>query len=151
KSFQFGFEFVELCTHVGNAHADFLHLRAERFLLLAKSFLLLAELFLLLAEFLLGSPEFASAIDGGLVADNVGLLVNLKPDEVAGDALAKFLDMASVGGGARHGEGIGLAGDDDEALVVVVSVGISVVVGVCGLISHRLRTQRQRKRLSLGF
>src|ERR1035441_9347701 len=74
--------------------------------------------------------QFAGAVDGGLVANDVRLLVDLEPDEVAGDAFAQFLDVAGVSGGTRHGEGVGLAGDDDEALVVVVAVSVGITVSV---------------------
>jgi len=97
---QFSFELVEFRCHVRNGHMNLFHLFAERFLLFSQSFLLLAQFFLFLAEFLLRSPQFAGAIDGRLVANDVRLLVALEPDEVAGNRLSQFLDMAGIFGRA---------------------------------------------------
>ncbi len=106
------------------------HSLAERFLLLSQSLLLLAECFLLFAEFFLGRPEFLGAIDRGLVANDVGLLVALEPDEISRNLLSELLDMTRIFTGARHGERIGVAGNNHEALFVVITEGVRVAMFV---------------------
>ena len=126
--FQLCFQFFEVGVHVGDVDANLLHLCAEFLLLFAQSFLLFSERFLFFAKLLLRLPELPGAVDGGLVANDVGFFVALEPDEVAGDLLPEFLDMVGVFRRAGHGEGVGLAGDDDEALFVVVAVVIRKAV-----------------------
>jgi len=121
---QFGFQFFEVCVHVGDVDANLLHFCAEFLLLFSEGLLLLAECFLFLTELLLWLPEFLGAVDGGLVANDVGLFVALEPDEVTGDLFPEVLDMVGIFGRAGHGEGVGFAGDDYEALFVVVAVVI---------------------------
>src|ERR1700726_3328756 len=139
--FQFGFQLFQFCCHVGNVHAHLLHLCAELLLPLAQRFLLLAEFFLSLAELLLRSPELIGTVNGGLVANDVGLFVALKPDKIAGNIFPESLDMVSIFGRARHDEGIGLARDDDETLFIVESV----VIGKAAM-----RGRCWRRRNSLG-
>jgi hypothetical protein len=57
-------------------------------LLLPQILLLFCVRLLCLAEILLRLPELLRAIDGGLVANDVGLFVALEPDEITGDFAA---------------------------------------------------------------
>ncbi len=74
------------------------HSFAQRLLLLSQSLLLFAECFLFLSEFLLRKPELADAIDRSLVANDVGFLVALEPDEIALNLFSKFFGVVSVFG-----------------------------------------------------
>jgi hypothetical protein len=94
--FQLGPKFVELGSHVRNLYLNLLHSGAEFLLLLSQRLLLLAKLLLFPSELLLRRPQLSRPIDRGLIANDVGLLVALKPDEVARDLLSKFLDMAGI-------------------------------------------------------
>ena len=81
---------------------------------------------LLLSKFLLRSPECFGTIDSGLVADDVGLLITLEPDEISWDLFLKALDMMDVLRRSRHGEGVGFARDDNETVLVVVAVRVRI-------------------------
>src|SRR5579863_3133931 len=95
-----------------------------------QGFLLPAKFFLFLAEFLLRRPEFPDLIRRSLVANDVGLFIALEPDEIARDGFPELLDVVGIVHRARHGKGVGLAGDDDEALLVVIAVGIRKAAAV---------------------
>src|SRR5580692_6418117 len=136
---QFGFEFVEVHRHVRNIDANLFHLCAQLFLLFAQSFLFLAE-------FLLRGPELAGAINRGLVANDVGFFVPFEPEEVAGDRFLEFLNVLGIFGRAGQGEGIGFAGGDDEALTVVVAVGIGEAAAMRRVRSSRLASQNSERR-----